>query len=258
MDNQLHRRVRENEEHDFEKGYGENQMNRENSYPKNHKKNQINTNIFIFMFLFLVSLMMMGMYIDFRKIDTSKHVSSRRLNHEFRECIRVNYEDLKDYLKCITDSKQIMIISDKSEETILTDYLYREYEMGYKHLRDIFENVDDLFTFMDMFQNRSPWIFLDGTYIGNEKDLSEYYIYNLIKDNPQVSPSLNEVERKYVKSNTYDKLENTEGMDDLFIRKHLRKQILKETMPTQQIMQHIIDELELVQDLMNKNHTENS
>ncbi len=65
----------------------------------------------------------------------------------------------------------------------------------------------------------------------------------------------NEVERKYIKSDSYDKLDNMDGMDELKIRKYLRRYNLKDTYPAQKMMEHIIDELEMVQEMMNKNQT---
>jgi hypothetical protein len=254
MENQLHRRVREGEENDYEKGYHNNPVDAENSYPRNYKKNDTNKNVLFILFILLITIMAAGVYIDLKKMDNKKVSHSRKLtNHDV--CIRTNYDTLTDYMKCITDSNKIVIISDKSEESIMTDFLYKDYDMGYRHLRDIFHDVNDLFTFYEVFQNRSPWIFIDGAYLGNEKDLNEYYIYHLINDESQISPSLNEVERKYIKSDSYDKLDNMDGMDELKIRKYLRRYNLKDTYPAQKMMEHIIDELEMVQEMMNKNQT---
>jgi hypothetical protein len=150
MENQLHRRVREGEENDYEKGYHNNPVDAENSYPRNYKKNDTNKNVLFILFILLITIMAAGVYIDLKKMDNKKVSHSRKLtNHDV--CIRTNYDTLTDYMKCITDSNKIVIISDKSEESIMTDFLYKDYDMGYRHLRDIFHDVNDLFTFYEVF-----------------------------------------------------------------------------------------------------------
>jgi hypothetical protein len=226
---------------------------------------QTTQNIWVKIVGFSVIIMLFfGAYMDISNRSNHSQVSNkirRKLKNEVPECVRKE-ESVQDYIKCLSDGVQVLIISDTDQDKEIEEKkIYEEYDMHFLHLNTLFSQATDVITFLEFFENKSPWVFVDGSYIGNEKNLSEYYEHHILDtgiENAVIQPDLNEEEVKVVQSKDLGNISH-EKIDELKIRRNLRKLIPKENLSKHEILlnqyqllqeqQKVLKEIELLNQL---------
>lgn len=184
-------------------------------------------------------ILIMGTYIE---VTDKRRMNDKNLNYQIRrklnepnnitniknECDRNNFLNVFDYIHCFTKKSYILIISDSSNDIeILESEKYKPFPIEFKHIDHMMHLQEDKDIFFDKYEEKSPWVFLDGYFIGNFTDLDDYYEHNILQvgmEDAPIPPALNREELNLLKSS--DMPENL--TDELRIRKNLRKFIPKE------------------------------
>ncbi len=262
----LHQRVqrKENTKNEYDTETGE-FVEKETSVHVVGDKYQTNQNIWVKIIGFTVIVMLFfGAYMDISNRSNHSKISNqvrRKLKNDIPVCVRRD-ESVQDYIKCLSDGVQVLIISDTDQDKEIEEKkIYEEYDIHFLHLNTLFSQATDVITFLEFFENKSPWIFVDGSYIGNEKNLSEYYEHHILDtgiENAVIQPDLNEQEVKIVQSKDLGNISH-EKIDELKIRRNLRKFIPKENLSKHDILlnqyqllqeqQKVLKEIELLNHL---------
>ncbi len=212
----------------------------------------------------VVIMLFFGAYMDVSNRSNHSKVSNqvrRKLKNEIPVCIRKE-ESVPDYIKCLSEGVQILVLSDTDQDKEIKDKkIYEEYDIHFLHLNTVFSQATDVITFLEYFENKSPWIFVEGSYIGNERNLSEYYEHHILDtgiENAEIQPDLNDAEVKVILSKDFGNISH-EKIDELKIRRNLRKFIPKENLSKQEILlnqyqllqeqQKVLKEIELLNHL---------
>ncbi len=244
----LHKRPNKNEQENIIEEYDQ----ESGDYLGNTKNNQPNINInkkydfFVKCFIsFTVFVLIFGFYVDiFSKSNKESTKSDFLIERKLKEdkinnCNRNEFENISKYIQCLAESSHILIISDTSEHVEIRDK-YHKYDVDFKHINDIFLNVSDYSEFIKILEEKSPWIFVEGSYIGNEKELELYYEHEILNNGieySQVKPALNENEINLLSSSKID--EN--DINILKVRQYLRRHLpIKEVDKEMYHIKHLI------------------
>lgn len=278
--NEIHKRNInfKNDEDDYDQESGE--------YKKTFNNIQINnksqSSIVKIIIGFAVSLLIMGCYVDIfssnkNNFNVNKNIMSnqetRKLKAHWREeCERSKFDNIEKYINCFSESVHILILSDTQNDYEITQkYDFRNYDVAFMHLNELFTSTDDIIKFFNYFEEKSPWIFVEGMYIGNEKVLEEYKEHNVLDEgieNVDIKPSLNIEEINVVSSSLLNKISELDNktqnnnqkknedeyLNLLKVRSYLRRHLGKKDVEKE--MKHI---KEMIDNSENNNeHIENN
>ncbi len=217
-----------NEEYDQESGnYVDNKQTNLNNHYDNKKYNLL---VKFFMSIAIFGLIF-GFYVDiFSKsnkntndLENSNINFERKLKENHVECLRNDFENISKYIQCLAESSHILIISDTSEHIEIKDK-YHKYDIDFRHINDIFTNVSDYSEFIKILEEKSPWVFVEGTYIGNEKELELYNEHDILNngiEHSDIKPTLNENEINLLSSSKLDE----DNINILKVRQYLRRHL---------------------------------
>ncbi len=230
--NNLHKRTSKhdintnNTDYDQELG---NCLENEKNNIENLNINKKNHNIFIqSFFIFIIFILIFGFYVDIFSKNNNKNKNSEHINDNvFRklkqnDCIRNEFDNVSKYIQCMADNNHILIISDTSEHIEIKEK-YSKYDIEFKHINQIF-NLTDYFDFVKIIEDKTPWIFVEGTYIGNEKELERYDEYSILTEGieySEIKPALNENEISLLSSSNIEQDE----VNMLKVRQYLRRHL---------------------------------
>ncbi len=217
-----------NENYDQESGdYQEYEKNTNQDNKNSAEKYNLITK---FILSFAVMILFFGFYVDIfasKKINNEVHLSIENQNRILKEnkedCKRENFENVSKYLLCHAENNQILILSDTSEHVEYKDK-YSKYDVEFKHINEIFTNITDYLEFMKIVEEQSPWIFVEGTFIGNEKELEQYEEHEILKTGlefSEIKPTLNENEINLLSSTQIDE----DSINLLKVRQYLRRHL---------------------------------
>jgi hypothetical protein len=212
----LHKRTNKNEQEYINEEYDQ----ETGDYVENTKNNLTSNNInkkydFLIKFFisFTVFILIFGFYVDIFSNSNKKNIKindesiERKLREEKQiDCKRNEFENISKYIQCLAESSHILIISDTSEHIDIVEK-YKKYDIDFKHINDIFLNVSDYSDFIKILEEKSPWIFVEGTFIGNEKELELYEEHEILNNGieySEVKPTLNENEINLLSSSKID------------------------------------------------------
>jgi hypothetical protein len=229
----LHKRTNKNEQENINEEYDQ----ETGDYVENTKNNLTSNNInkkydFLIKFFisFTVFILIFGFYVDIFSNSNKKNIKindesiERKLREEKQiDCKRIEFENISKYIQCLAESSHILIISDTSEHIDIVEK-YKKYDIDFKHINDIFLNVSDYSDFIKILEEKSPWIFVEGTFIGNEKELELYEEHEILNNGieySEVKPTLNENEINLLSSSKID--EN--DINILKVRQYLRRHL---------------------------------
>lgn len=193
---------------------------------------------------FMYAIIFMVFFGGFMEITANRHKVSienaiaRRLQEkrpELQKCIRTESNNASQHVMCYANQARVLIVSDTEQDRdILTEGKYREIPMYYMNIHDLYSTSHDVIDFFKTFDSQSPWIFVDGAYVGNRKDMDEYHDYDVletgVKDAP-LPPHLNEDELRFIHSSNFKKGMSDRdiqemGINPLRVRKHLREKYI--------------------------------
>ncbi len=260
----LHKRPNKNEQENINEEYDQ----ESGDYLENTKNNQQNINInkkYDFLVKCFISLtvfvLFFGFYVDIFSKSSKQTIESdiiieRKLKEDkIFNCKRNDFENVSKYIQCLAESSHILIISDTSEHIEIRDK-YHKYDVDFKHINDIFSNVSDYSEFIKILEEKSPWIFVEGSYIGNEKELELYYEHEILNNGieySQVKPALNENEINLLSSSKID--EN--DINILKVRQYLRRHLpIKEVDKEMYHIKHLIQAHKNIRSNNNENKEE--
>lgn len=262
----LHQRIQQRKENEYDTETGEYvekeipvKMGEKYQHPHHH-------NYWFKIVGFTVVIMLFfGAYMDISNRSNSSRISSqvrRKLKNQIPTCIRKEDEKVQDYVKCLSEGVQVLVISDTDQDKEIKEKkIYEDYDIHYLHLNTVFSQADDIISFLEFFENKSPWVFVDGSYIGNEKNLSEYYEHRILDtgiEKADIQPDLNDEEVKMLISKESGNI-SEEKIEEIKIRRNLRKFIPKENLSKHEILlgqyqllqeqQKVLKEIELLNQL---------
>ncbi len=180
-------------------------------------------NICMYALIFMIFFAgLIEMKSNHRKRDIEDSIS-RRLQEkrpELLKCNRSSSHNASQHVMCYANQARVLIISDSEQDReILEEGKYRDVPMYFMNIQNLFETSSDVIEFLHTFDVQSPWIFVDGSFIGNKHDMIEYHDHNVletgVKDAP-IPPHLNEEEIRLI--NSQDFPENPHR-----VRRHLRE-----------------------------------
>lgn len=269
----LHQRIQQRKENDYDTETGEYV---EKEIPVKGIQKYENQNYWVKIVGFTVVIMLfLGAYMDISNRSNSSKISNqvrRKLKNNIPTCIRKDEEQVQDYVMCLSEGVQVLVISDTDQDREIKEKkIYEDYDIHYLHLNTVFSQANDVVSFLEFFENKSPWVFVDGSYIGNEKNLSEYYEHRVLDtgiEKAEIQPDLNEEEVKMLLLKESGNMSD-ERIEEIKIRRNLRKLIPKENLSKQDILisqyqllqeqQKVLREIELLSELRSheeevKNH----
>ncbi len=209
--------------YDAEHGVQENNVKRVNDFDK-----KIGNLYFNLLVGLVVLTLCIGTYMEVfnKSIKTEQTLNHHRKLNSNRNikndhCKRSDYTNVLDYVRCYADSSHVLVISDTdSHKMILEKQQLLEYQIDFQHVNDIFNASTDVIDFLNMFENKTPWIFVEGSFIGSFKELVTYYDYGILNDGlerSKIKPTLNKEEENIVSSN------DIKNVNYLKIRRNLRQ-----------------------------------
>ncbi len=215
----------------------------------------------------VVMMLFIGAYMDISNRSNSSRISGqvrRKLKNDIPTCIRKD-EPVQDYVKCLSEGVQVLVISDTEQDREIKEKkIYEDYDIHYLHLNTLFSQANDVISFLEFFENKSPWVFVEGSYIGNEKNLSEYYEHRVLDtgiEKAEIQPDLNEEEVKMLLSKELGNVSH-EKIEEIKIRRNLRKLMPKENLSKADILinqyqllqeqQKVLKEIELLSQLQSE------
>ena len=185
---------KKDEDYDEEKGervYFNNNVNTK------YRLDTINNYINILLKIGLLLCIFIVIYVAKLDIDNAKSgknsirrkLIKNQIEIDTTKCSHLYTHPIKEYMDCITKDVPILVVSDTihDKEEVLQHIDLKKYEMGFLHI-NYFLFGDKNQEFLDNYTSKSPWIFLEGKYIGGFKDLIEYHDYNVIDDGFKKSP----------------------------------------------------------------------
>ncbi len=229
--NQLHKRsTSDNLKKDDEALYydAENGIQNDNVKNVNDFDKKMGNLYFNLMVIFVILTLCIGTYIEvFNKQIKNEQISNhhRKLNSnriiDNHHCKRSNFHNVLDYIKCYADSTHILVISDvDSHSLVLEKQQLLDYQMDFQHVNNLFNLSTDVISFLNHFENKSPWIFVEGSFIGDFKELINYYDYGILNDGlerSKIKPTLNNEEENIISSG------DIKNINYLKIRRNLRQ-----------------------------------
>lgn len=260
----LHQRIQQRKENDYDTETGE-YVEKEVPVRVADRNQYHHQNYWVKIVGFTVVIMLFfGAYMDISNRSNSLKIRNkvqRKLNN-IPTCIRKEDEPVQDYVKCLSEGVQVLVISDTDQDREIKEKkIYEDYDIHYLHLNTVFSQANDVVSFLEFFENKSPWVFLEGSYIGNEKNLSEYYEHRVLDtgiEKAEIQPDLNEEEVKMLLSKETGNMSD-EKIEEIKIRRNLRKFIPKENLSKQEILlsqyqllqeqQKVLKEIELLSEL---------
>ncbi len=185
-------------------------------------------NIVKYFLSFALFLLIFGFYVDIfssksKGIENSDEVVKRKLKEDFNNCKREDFESVTKYVQCMAEETHILIISDTEEHFELKEK-YPKHQIHFKHINSVFTNISDYLEFTKILEEKSPWIFVEGSYIGNEKELEYFHEHSILSEgmeNSEIKPSLNENEVNLLSSSQIDE----DVINILKVRQYLRRHL---------------------------------
>ena len=211
---------------------------------------------------FMYAVIFMIFFAGFTEISTNQQKRSiedsiaRRLlekRPELHKCNRSVSNNASQHVICYANQARVLIVSDMEQHReIIDEGKYRDIPMYFMNIHDLYSSSHDVIDFLKTFDTQSPWVFVDGAFIGNRKDMDEYHD-NEILDNgiekAPLQPSLNEDEMRFLHSSDLkDKMTSLQskvssfpegklteqdiqdlGINPARIRRHLREKLYRPT-----------------------------
>ena len=204
---------------------------------------------------FMYAVIFMVFFAGFTEISANRQkrsiedAISRRLlekRPELQKCDRSISSNASQHVMCYANQARVLIVSDtKQDREILNEGKYNEIPMYFMNLHDLYSTSHDVIDFLKTFDVQSPWVFVDGTFIGNRKDMDEFHDHEILEtglDKAPLPPHLNEDEMRFLhSSNLKDKMTEQEiqelGINPTRIRRHLREKLYR---PVEQKPKHYL------------------
>ena len=164
---------------------------------------------------------------------------ARRLEEKrpsLQDCVRSDSKNASEHVMCYAKQARVLIVSDtEQDKDILEEGKFADIPLYFMNLHELFSSNYDMIDFLKTFDVQAPWVFVDGTFIGNKRDMLEFHDFDVlntgIKDAP-IPPHLNEDEIRFLHSNqnTHKKIDDQDlkemGINPLRVRKHLRDRFI--------------------------------
>jgi glutaredoxin len=193
--------------------------------------------------LFMYAVIFMVFFAGFTEISSNRQKRSiedsisRRLlekRPELQKCDRSVSLNASQHVMCYANQARVLIVSDMEQHReMLDEGKYRDVPMYFMNIHDLYSSSHDVIDFLKTFDTQSPWVFVDGSFIGNRKDMDEYHDYEVLGtgvDKAPIPPHLNEDEVRFLhSSNLKDKMTEQDiqdlGINPARIRRHLREKL---------------------------------
>lgn len=214
-----------------------------NSHLKRGNDSHFRVSKSLVMNCFMYTVLFMVFFAGFTEISANrqKHsvedIISRRLletRPELQKCDRSISNNASQHVMCYANQARVLIVSDTEQDReMLDEGKYRDVPMYFMNIHDLYSTSHDVIDFLKIFDTQSPWVFVDGTFIGNRKDMDEYHDNQILDngvDKAPIPPSLNEDEVRFLhSSNLNDKMTEQEirelGINPARIRRNLREKL---------------------------------
>ena len=192
--------------------------------------------------LFMYAVIFMVFFAGFTEISSNRQKRSiedsisRRLQEkrpELQKCDRSVSLNASQHVICYANQARVLIVSDMEQHReILDEGKYRDVPMYFMNIHDLYSSSNDVIDFLKTFDTQSPWVFVDGSFIGNRKDMDEYHDYEVLEtgvDKAPLPPNLNEDEVRFLhSSNLKDKMTTLQSKVSSFPEGKLTEQDIQD------------------------------
>lgn len=207
---------------------------------------RISRSSLIMYFLYaLVFTLLFGAYFEFKENKENKNIRDnmqRKLTinkNPLPHCVKKEHQSVTEHLKCFTDRVQIFVVSDTEQDKEILEWNeYKEYDIHYMNLHHLYTSGKDIMDFLQTFDVSAPWIFVEGSYVGGLKELSEYKDFGVLGngiENSPIQPLLNQDELNMISSSQMS-MNPDFKVDEMKIRKNLRKYLKNNSVRINQFM----------------------
>jgi hypothetical protein len=164
---------------------------------------------------------------------------ARRLEEKrpvLKDCIRSESKNATEHIMCYANQARVFIVSDSEQDReILEEGKFHDVSMYFMNIHELLPSNYDIIDFLKTFDVQAPWVFVDGAFIGNKRDMLELHDFEVLQTGVKdavIPPHLNEDEIRFLHSNNNHprKINDHElkelGINPNRVRKHLRDQYL--------------------------------